>query len=118
VYVKLQLECNSLALLLDGIERIKPMLAITSLVRSGRRIEFPITLKPTQRRQKALQNVIKIVKFSKERKLFHRILGSLLDFVALTKDDKFDLTEDRDALLDAAIYRKENLQDVRYLLSR
>jgi len=115
-YTKLYFNHNLLELLLDSIERVKPVLKIGSYVRSGKRLEYPLFLKPEKRRRVALQNIIKLIKEVKEQKLYQKISVSLLDLAAASGASKYDLLHNRDELFDLVAAKGENLKSaIRYL---
>ena len=119
VHAKTQINHNALEVLLDSIERVKPILNLGSYVKSGKKIEYPVLLKSEKRRRIALQNIMKLTKVMKERRLYQRVLEGLVELTAMTEEGKHDLKENRDELFDLVSAKGENLKQARnYLRGR
>lgn len=110
ISTKVQANYSGIELLLDSIERTKPILSVGSYVKSGKKLEYPVFLKPEKRRRIALQNIVKLIKNIQNQKLYQKIFEGLADLVTITEDGKYDLTSNRDDLFDLASVKGENLK--------
>jgi ribosomal protein S7 len=108
--MKIYANYSALELLLDSIERVKPILSLGSYVKSGKKTEYPVFLKAEKRRRIALQNIVKMIKSIEGQKLHQKIAEGIIDLATVTEDGKHDLAFNRDELFELISLRGENLR--------
>jgi ribosomal protein S7 len=107
IYIKLYFNVIILNILLEKMEKTKPLFGFKYILKAGKRLEFPIFLSSLKQRSKAVSNLAKLISNRKEWYLHQRVLNELID---LYKIKKHILLKKRDEEFREAIKNRFNLR--------
>ena len=85
IYLKLYFNIIILDILLEKIEKIKPIFGFKYILKAGKKQEFPIFLVDSKQRAKAVRNLAKLILSRKEWYLHQRVLNEFIDLYEIKK---------------------------------